>query len=64
MLVVLVPDLVELHLGSSHPEERSLLVETAQLVVQVGDQGGDQAQVHAQEGVAGGVLGHGVDEEH
>ena len=56
MLIVLMSDLVELHLSSSDPEERGLLVERTQLAVQVGDQGGDQAQVHTQEGVAGDVL--------
>ena len=47
MLVLLMPNLVKLQLGSSGPEERCLLVKVAELVVKVGDDGGDKAEVDA-----------------
>ena len=56
MLVLLLPYLVKLQIGSSDPEERRLLVKVAEFVVKVGDDGGDKAEVDTQEGIARGVL--------
>ena len=64
MLVLLMPNLVQLQLGSSGPEERCLLVKVAELVVKVGDDGGDKAEVVARESFAGGVLHYLRYEEH
>ena len=64
MLVLLLPNLVQLQLGSSDPEERCLLVKVAEIVVKVGDEGGDKAEVDAQESINGGVLDYFRDEEH
>ena len=45
MLVLMMPDLIQLQLGSSDPEERRLLVKIAETVVKVGDAVGDKAEV-------------------
>ena len=64
MLVLLMPYLVQLQLGSSDPEERRLLVKVAESVVKVGDAGGDKAEIDTQEWRAGAVLDYGGDQEH
>ena len=64
MLVLLMSNLVQLQLGSSDPEERCLLVKVAEIVVKVGDDGGDKAEVDAKESITGGVLVYFRDEEH
>ena len=64
MLVLLMSNLVQLQLGSSDPEERCLLVKVAELVVKVGDDGGDKAEVDAQESIAGAILHYLRNEKH
>ena len=49
MLVLMMPDLIQLQLGSSDPEERRLIVKIAESVVKVGNAGRDKAEVDTQE---------------